>query len=308
MPRKPRIEFPGAFYHVIARGNKKEEIFLEPGGKKRFLDKLIEYRDRYKFIVYAYVLMDNHIHLLIETDQVPLSKIMQGVLQSHSQWHNKKYETVGHLFQGRYKAILCDKDAYLIVLVCYIHANPVRAGLVENAADYAWSSHRAYLGHEKSELVEIEFFLHGLSHNKSQAVKLYNDLLRDYLNRGSMDELYELRDQRILGSEEFFNDVMKKAGEKAGNFDGILRDKKLADIALAVGELTGVTPAELKGRQRSPLIMRARAMFIQLAQIFSYAKRKEMASFLDRNPTALHYIEQKISEEDLWANIRKLKW
>ena len=109
MARKPRIEYPGAFYHVIARGNRKEPIFLNDEDRKNLLDRLKGYKNRYSFILYAYVLMDNHIHLLMETREIPLSKVMQGVLQSYTQWYNKKYQTVGHLFQGRYKAMLCDK-------------------------------------------------------------------------------------------------------------------------------------------------------------------------------------------------------
>ena len=143
MARKPRIEYSGAFYHVITRGNRKETIFFDAEDREKFLDKLLEYKKRYNFILYAYTLMNNHIHLLIETEETPLSKIMQGLLQSHAQWHNRKYKTVGHLFQGRYKAILCDRNEYLLVLVRYIHLNPVRAGIVKDPADYRWSSHRS---------------------------------------------------------------------------------------------------------------------------------------------------------------------
>jgi REP element-mobilizing transposase RayT len=308
MPRKPRIEFPGAFYHVISRGNKKENIFFESAGKKRFRDKLLEYRNRYKFIIYAYVFMDNHIHLLIESGDVSLSKIMQGLLQSQTQWHNKKYRTVGHLFQGRYKAILCDKDAYLIALICYIHVNPVRAGLVEDPADFAWSSHRSYLGLEKSEIVDVEFILGQLSKNRSEALHMYENLVRDYMNRGKMDEFYGLRDKRILGNEEFYDGVMQKVSQNVGNLDRILRDKELKDIARAISVLTGITPHELQGSKREPRIIRARALFIRLAMLFTESKKKDISAYLHRKPGSLTYIERQIKDEDLWGNIRKLKW
>lgn len=308
MPRRPRIEFPGAFYHVIARGNKREDIFLEPAGKKRLLRKLVEYKARYKFSIYAYVFMNNHIHLLIETDEVPLSRIMQGVLQSHTQWHNKRYKSVGHLFQGRFKGILCDKDAYLIALVCYIHVNPVRAGLVEDPASFLWSSHRAYLGMEKSNVVDVEFVLGQLSKKRSEAVRLYENLINEYMSRGKTDEFYEVRDQRILGSEGFFDDVMQKANSKAGHLDGILSNKGLGDVANAIKLLTGVTVAELKSRKRESRIMRARALFIKLALIFADANRTDIADFLGRGATALSYIEKKISSEEVWASIGKLGW
>ena len=109
MARKPRIEYPGAFYHVMTRGNRKEAIFKDDKDRLRFLQKLLEYKERYGFVLYGYTLLKNHIHLLIETRDAPLSRIMQGFLQSYTQWYNDKYRTVGHLFQGRYKAISCDK-------------------------------------------------------------------------------------------------------------------------------------------------------------------------------------------------------
>jgi putative transposase len=308
MPRKPRIEFPGALYHVISRGNKKENIFFESAGKRRFLEKLLIYRNRYRFIVYAYALMENHIHLLVETGDVPLSKIMQGLLQSHTQWHNKKYRIVGHLFQGRYKAILCDKDAYLIALICYIHVNPVRAGLVEDPAYFPWSSHRAYLGLERSEIVDVAFALRQFSKNRSEAVRAYTDSVQEYLNRGKLKELYELRDQRILGSTEFYDQVMHHAHERVRNLDSILRDKELDEIASAVRSITGFAPIELQGSQRNPEIIQARALFIRLATIFADSKKKEIAAYLHRKPGSLSYMEQKIDDGYLWRTIRELQW
>lgn len=308
MPRKPRIEFSGALYHVISRGNKKENIFFESAGKKRFMDKLLEYKNRYNFIIYAYTLMDNHIHLLMETGDIPLSKIMQGLLQSHTQWHNKKYQIVGHLFQGRYKAILCDKDAYLIALICYIHVNPVRGGLVEDPADFPWSSHRAYLGLEKSEIVDVAFALGQFSKNRSEAVRMYKDLVQEYLNRGKLKEFYELRDQRILGSEEFYDRVIQHGSERVSNLDRILKDKKLKEIANAVRAITRIAPTELKGAQRKPEIIQARALFIRLATLFTDSKKQEIAAYLHRKPGSLSYIEWQIDDEYLYEIIRELQW
>jgi REP element-mobilizing transposase RayT len=145
MARKPRIEYEGAFYHVITRGNQKQKIFKDPLDYRKFLEILVSYKQRYHFYLYAYVLMSNHIHLLIETTDVPLSKIFQGVNQRYTMYYNRRYKTVGHLFQGRYKAILCDRDRYLLALLKYIHYNPLRAKIVESIDKYPWSSCRAYL-------------------------------------------------------------------------------------------------------------------------------------------------------------------
>jgi len=127
MPRKPRIEFAGAFYHVIVRGNQKQRVFKDAADFQKYLLTLTVYKNRAGCRIYAYVLMNNHVHLLVETQDVPLSKVMQGVNQTYTMYFNRKYRTVGHLFQGRYKAILCDRDAYLLGLVKYIHENPLRA-------------------------------------------------------------------------------------------------------------------------------------------------------------------------------------
>ncbi len=126
MARKPRVEFDGAFYHVIVRGNQRQKVFGDDRDRLAYIERLEQYRERFGFSVYAYVLMANHIHLLVETKRVPLSKIMQGLQFSYTQTYNRRHRTVGHLFQGRYQAILCDRNEYLLELVRYIHLNPAR--------------------------------------------------------------------------------------------------------------------------------------------------------------------------------------
>ena len=116
MARKSRVEFEGALYHVIARGNHRRDIFRDEADRETYLERIEHYRERYRCVVYAYVLMSNHVHLLIETGAVGLSKIMQGIQFSYTQRYNRRHRAVGHLFQGRYKAILCDRDAYLLEL------------------------------------------------------------------------------------------------------------------------------------------------------------------------------------------------
>ncbi len=146
MPRPPRVEFEGALYHVITRGNNRQAIFKDEADYRTFLGLLERGKQKHPFYLYAYVLMPNHVHLLLERQTDSLSRIMQRLLTGYAQYWNRKYRKVGHVFQGRYKAILCQKDAYLSELVRYIHLNPVRAKMVRRPEDYVWSSHRAYLG------------------------------------------------------------------------------------------------------------------------------------------------------------------
>ena len=116
MPRKPRVEYSGAFFHVICRGNQRQTIFHNDADRRLYLERLEQYRQRYGFTIYAYVLMFNHVHLLLETGNVPLSKIMQGLQFTYTRYFNRRYHKSGHLFQGRYKAILCDRNEYLLEL------------------------------------------------------------------------------------------------------------------------------------------------------------------------------------------------
>ncbi len=176
MPRKPRIEYAGAFYHVITRGNQKQKIFKDTPDYEKYLRIVASYKPRHHFRLYAYVLMSNHLHLLIEMQDVPLSKTLQGINQSYTLYFNRKYKTVGHLFQGRYKAILCDRERYLLALLKYSHHNPVRAKITENPSGYRWSSDRVYRsGRGDDGFVDIETVLRMYSENRSRARQKYTD-------------------------------------------------------------------------------------------------------------------------------------
>jgi len=308
MARKPRIEYSGALYHVITRGNRKETIFFDNVDRGKFLDKLLEYKERYNFIVYAYSLMDNHIHFLIETGRVPLSKIMQGLLQSQAQWHNRKYGLVGHLFQGRYKAILCDRGEYLLVLIRYIHINCVRAGIVKDPADYKWSSHKTYLGLEQSKIVDTDFVLSQFSRKRKRAIELYRKFIEEGLDEGEIKEYYKLRDQRILGDNDFYKEVMMKVRQDSKITDGIVKDKTLAEILKKVEGVTGVTREELTGKSKHREIVKARCLFTRLCVLYTDEKKRHIARFLNREPGSLGYIERKLTEKELYKYIEKLRW
>ena len=146
MPRKRRIQYPGACYHVLARGNEKKDIFRDEQDRYRFLRFLDETRKDYGLIIHAYVLMPNHYHMALEIQECNLSKAMQFLNTKYSVYFNYKNKRTGHLFQGRYKAILAERDNYLLELTRYIHLNPIRAGLVKKLKDYRWSSYREMTG------------------------------------------------------------------------------------------------------------------------------------------------------------------
>ncbi len=149
MARKPRIHLPGGLYHVIFRGNGGQDVFLTAADRFRFYLLLQEGACRFGYRIHAFCLMTNHIHLALQASNIPLSRSMQNLSFRFTRWINWREKRTGHLFQGRYKAVLVDGDSYLLELVRYLHLNPVRAGMVANPEEYPWSGHRAYLGLEK---------------------------------------------------------------------------------------------------------------------------------------------------------------
>jgi putative transposase len=284
MARKPRIEFEGGFYHVIARGNQRQKVFLEEGDFLKYLEFLSNYKDRYGFWIYAYVLMSTHVHLLIETGQVPLSKILQGINQRFTMYFNWRYGTVGHLFQGRYKAILCDKDAYLFSLVKYLHCNPVRAGMVKQPEEYRWSSHREYFGMKRNGFVDTGLLLGMLSENLNRGRSLYREYMRKE-EKTSNEDFYRTVDQRVLGDEVFVEQVRERAENRP--LRGRRRHRvSLGEIARGIEEVTGIGLSELRGKGKNSGVMEGRKLFSLAGREYGY-KGKEIAEFLGKDPAAV---------------------
>ncbi len=146
MARPLRIQFPGAVYHVTTRGDRQERIFEDTHDREAFLALLARALQRYSAMALAYCLMDNHYHLVVYTRLANLSSLMKHINGITTQAHNRRHGKSGHLFQGRFKAILVDQDAYLLEVCRYVDLNPVRAGMVSNPTDWPWSSYRAHVG------------------------------------------------------------------------------------------------------------------------------------------------------------------
>ena len=148
MARPLRVEYPGAYYHIINRGNAGEKIFKNKRDKEKFLEYLALAVERFSIVVHIYCLMDNHYHLLLQTQEANLSKSIQWLNVSYATYFNKKRQRNGHLFQGRFKAILVDADNYLVQLSRYIHLNPVQAKIVASQDEFLWSSYSAFIGNK----------------------------------------------------------------------------------------------------------------------------------------------------------------
>src|SRR5437660_5689124 len=173
MGRKCRAEIEGGLYHVLSRGNNRRRIFNAPADYDKFLSLLARQKVRLPFFLYAYCLMTNHFHLLIERQADDIGKIMHRLLTGYSNYYNRRYRRVGHLFQERHKAILCESDRYLAELVRYLHLNPVRAGMVELPEQYQYSGHRAYLGLAPAGVLDVDPVLRHFGAKKTLARAAY---------------------------------------------------------------------------------------------------------------------------------------
>src|SRR4030042_6575944 len=275
MARKPRIEYEGALYHVITRGNQRQRVFKDVEDHQRYLKILADYKVRYEYALYAYVLMINHVHLLIETRETPLSKILQGINQSYTMYFNRKYGTVGHLFQGRYKAILCDKDAYLLSLIKYIHLNPVRVGIVKEVGKYPWSSHREYIEKAEGErkgVVDTEQVLGMFLENKWRAMRAY----RVYMGEKAVirrEEVYATVDQRVLGDERFVERVKEGTGRRE------LRGRRrheytLMEIERAVERIYGTSLRQLREKGKGEMTQTGRRVLSLVGKEDGYKGRE----------------------------------
>jgi len=201
MARPLRLEFPGAVYHITSRGNARQPIYLDDQDRLAFLEVLTEVVERYRWRCYAYCLMDNHYHLLIETPEANLSRGMRQLNGVYTQAFNRRHKRSGHLFQGRYKSILVEKESYLLELARYVVLNPVRAGVVRHPGRWRWSSYRATAGlEEPPAFLEVEWLLAQFSAQPKQAQGAY----RRFVAQGGRVEIWqELKGGVVLGGEDF---------------------------------------------------------------------------------------------------------
>jgi REP element-mobilizing transposase RayT len=204
MGRPIRIEYPGALYHITSRGNERKKIFLDEMDRTKFLGILADYHNRYGILIHAYVLIDNHYHLILETPKGNLLRVMHGLNGSYTGYFNRKYGRVGHLFQGRYKAILIEKDTYLLPLSRYIHLNPARGGRVKRLDQYQWSSYRGYVGRENEQAwMEYGWILSQFSRRPARARRRYQEYVEEGLRQRIDSPLRDVHGQVILGTERF---------------------------------------------------------------------------------------------------------
>lgn len=214
MARKPRVHVAGGLYHLILRGNNRQVIFVDDSSRFRFLDLLSEGVPRFGYKVHAFCLMSNHVHLAVQAGDEPISKAMQNVGFRHARRTHWNAGSSGHVFQGRFKAILVEDLAYALELVRYIHLNPVKAGLVARPEDWRWSSHGAYLGSRSWSFLTTSWILEMLADDPILARSRYLELL---LSESSSPERGSSKASRALNLEEVVNVVCGAMGTTPGS-------------------------------------------------------------------------------------------
>jgi len=297
MSRPLRISFPGAFYHVTSRGNERRSIFQNRRDFERFMGYLESATERYGAGVHCFCLMTNHYHLLLETPRANLGAILHHLNTSYTNYFNRKRGRSGHLFQGRYRAILVEKDSYALELSRYIHLNPVRAQMVGDPSEYPWSSYLAYIGRERRwRWLSEDFILGQVSEDKQRAYKKYRDYVREGVGKNLQDPLDRTVASTMLGSEEFIEWVREKWVKKARPHRDIPALRRLVnwpELSLIVRETERVF-----GRGTSE----SRKIAIYLSHRLSGLTLGEMGEFYRKiSPSAVSQntrrIEERLREE-----------
>jgi len=318
MARPLRVEFSGAFYHVINRGNSGENIFRGTRDREKFLDYLGKAIERFSVKIHTYCLMTNHFHILLETELPNLSQTIQWINVSYAGYFNRKYKRPGHLFQGRFKSILVEAEEYLKQLSRYIHLNPVRAKLVDRPGDYRWSSYPVITGKTKEPTwMESAWLLSQFGKNIKQARLNYKNFVEEAEIEKLKNPAEDLSGGFILGSPEFVIWIKEAFLSDRTDESEIPQLRKLRPrtcLANIVEEVGREFNCELetilhKGRKRNA----ARDVAIYLARLLSAEKGKKIGAYFGNISGAaitgrFNYITKQIeNDEQIRNQIQKIK-
>ena len=308
MPRKPRIHYPGALYHVILRGNARQDIFFDDSDRCRFFLLVQDGIERFGHRVLAFCQLTNHVHLAIQVGDVPLSRILQNLSFRYTRWVNWRRDRCGHLFQGRYKAVLVDADTHLLELTAYIHLNPVRAGMVDKPENYIWSSHRAYLGMETVPWLWSETVLGYFSEKLEEARLRFAEFVADRIAEGHREEFYGKGsiDNRVIGEDRFVEGVLGRAESLP------VGKPSLEAVLAAVTKIYGLREEDLRSPGQKRLPSEARSLAAWAVRELTDTPLNNLAGRLGRDAStlsaAIRRFEVRVKNEpDLAGKVETLK-
>lgn len=315
MPRQARLDAPGTLHHVIGHGIERSKIFRNDFDRADFLGRVEDLSREGSWIVYAWAFLSKHFHLLTRTGKQGLSKSMRKLLTGYVVNFNRRHGRFGHLFQNRYKSIVCEDDPYLLELTRYIHLNPLRAGLVKNLEElkrYPWAGHAVLMGEIKRDWQDREAILGFFGRTRRGAVKSYSQYVAEGVREGRRPDLVggglvrsmggwsavlSLRqrgmglvsDERILGSSDFVSRLMSEAEQKEK--DSLRLSKKISDFSSLVKKVMkgeGIQEKELRSGSKINQVVEARKLFCQLAVKKMGYPGAEVARFLGVTTSAVN--------------------
>jgi REP element-mobilizing transposase RayT len=316
MPRKSRIDTPGALHHITARGIERSQIFADAADKSNFLDRLGGILSDTETRCYAWALMPNHFHLLLRTGNVPIATVMRRLLTGHALWFNRRHKRHGHLFQNRYKSILCQEDKYFLELVRYIHLNPLRARLIQNfqsLGKYSYSGHSVIMEYRHNDWQDTDSVLRLFGEKRSSARKNYRKYVEKGIGLGKRADLmggglirshggwanvkamrhakiYQKADERLLGDGDFVQQVLDNAKEEmARKYALQAQGVNLEYIGKRVSEIFEMPPQELwlPGKHRKRV--QARSLLCYWACRKLGISMTEMARKMNASAMAVSY-------------------
>ncbi len=302
MPRVARLDIPGLLQHAIVRGIEKRNIFFEDRDRQFFLERFSRLLEETETDCLAWSLMPNHVHLLLRPRRGKLAFLMRRLLTSYALHFNLRYGRTGHLFQNRYKSIVCEEEPYLLELIRYIHLNPLRAGLVRDMGEldhYPWSGHAVLVGKRQWGGQKVDEVLARFETRKKSARTRYRNFMIEGIPQGRREELVGggrrrvwkltgneeagIYDERVLGSSKF----VEKLRQTRGLTDRLPDVMSIPEVVERIADFFGIKPAELKQRNRSKRFADARSLISYFAVREMGHNGVELAGILKMSPSGV---------------------
>ena len=292
MPRSPRYNFPGAIHHVMLRGNQGRQIFYSDADRVKFCLLIQEGVERFRHRIHAFCLMHNHVHLAWQEGEQSLSPAIQNLAFRYAQRVNRIRKEVGHVFQGRFKSVLVNKEGYLTRLVRYIHLNPVRAGIVDSPEAYKWSGHNSYLGTDPIVWVEREYVLRRYSNDRSKAIQRYNDFIYSGINVKPEIDFKQGVQSGIIGDELYIQQILENS-----NLETRKLDLSISDLIKEICSRYEVSKVEIISHDKKRNLANVRAVLALLARDLKGFSIVELAKILNRDPSGLSRLAAKLDRK-----------
>lgn len=293
MPRKTRIHYPAAIYHVMIRGNNKQLIFFDDDDRQSFCCKLESAIYQYDCKIHLFCLMDNHVHLVVEVSHIPVSKIMQSIMTGYAKYINHKQKMRGHLFEGRFKSALVQDEKYLMELCCYIHMNPIHGGLTKSLDNYRWSSHGNYMGRSSFAWVHTGLVLQTLERSFPNNKMPYHDYVTS--RQGGAQVLSD-----IMPSQHEISIIGDKINKQACSKRELsLHHLSFEEISAVVCKQMKLPPEAIVSISHRKEIVFARSMITYFSHYHGRYYLKDLADLLDRNAEVL--------SRTMHQNLRKIR-